>query len=139
MELLLNLAWILLALPAYWLWRRSFATRAQGRLGSMQCLLALGCLLVLLFPVVSATDDLHAMRAEMEESSPGKRGVRQAAGEKSSVWHSRWQHLPALVAARASFVFVGEGWQELVTASISLPVPPSIFRASRAPPSSCLA
>jgi len=44
---------------------------------------ALGCALVLLFPVISATDDMHAMRAEMEESSPGKRGICQAAGEKA--------------------------------------------------------
>ena len=82
MELLLNLAWLLLVLPAYWFWRRSLATRGLGKPSSLQCLLALGCLIVLLFPVISATDDLHAMRAEMEESSPGKRGVRQAAVEQ---------------------------------------------------------
>jgi hypothetical protein len=97
MELLLNLAWLLLALPAYWLWRRSFHTRALGKLGSLQCLLALACLLVLLFPVISATDDLHVMRTEMEESSPGKRSARQAAAEKTSVWNSRWQPQPPLL------------------------------------------
>ena len=63
MELLLNLAWLLLALPAYWLWRGRTSTR---KFSSAQCLLALGCLLVVLFPVVSATDDLRVMRAEME-------------------------------------------------------------------------
>jgi len=73
MELLLNLAWLLLALPAYWLWRRG--TR---RFSSLQCLLALGCMLVLLFPVISASDDLHAMRSEMEDSSVSKRAMRQA-------------------------------------------------------------
>ncbi len=139
MELLLNLAWLLLALPAYWLWRRSFDTRAQGRLGSLQCLLALSCLLVLLFPVVSATDDLHAMRAEMEESSPGKRGVRQAAPEKTSVWHGRWQNLPAVVATSASLGPVSAAWHILLPLSLSLPVAPLIFRASRAPPCSHLA
>jgi hypothetical protein len=134
MELLLNLTWLLLALPAYWLWRRSFHTRALGKLGSLQCLLALACLLVLLFPVISATDDLHAMRTEMEESSPGKRGARQAAGEKASLWHSRWQTLPAVVAARTSFALVAEGRHEFFPVPQSQLAPPSVLRASRAPP-----
>lgn len=139
MELLLNLAWILLALPAYWLWRRSFATRAQGRLSSLQCLLALTCLLVLLFPVISATDDLHAMRAEMEESSPGKRSARQSAGEKNSVWHSRWQNLPAVLSAQISFKLIAEGRHEAVSVPQSEPRAPLVLRASRAPPCSLLA
>jgi|SRR5579863_3761528 len=139
MELLLNLAWLLLALPAWWLWRQSSRTRAAGKLSSMQCLLALGCLLVLLFPVISATDDVHAMRAEMEESSPGKRGARQAAGEKSSMWHSRWQNLPAVVATPASVGLIAEGRHELFSPSLSEPVAPPVLRASRAPPCSLLA
>jgi hypothetical protein len=139
MELLLNLTWVLLAVPAYWLWRRSFSTRAQGRLGSLQCLLSLACLLVLLFPVISATDDLHAMRTEMEESSPGKRGARQAAGEKTSVWHSRWQTLPAVVTATASFALLVEGRHQSFSVPQSEPAAPVVFRASRAPPHSRLA
>lgn len=139
MELLLNLAWLLLALPAFWLWRRSFRTRARGSCSSLQCLLALGCLLVLLFPVISATDDLHAMRAEMEESSPGKRSARQAAGEKASTWHNRWQSLPAVVAASHSLDLIAEGRHEHFSFPQSEPVAPPVFRASRAPPCSLLA
>jgi len=134
MELLLNLTWLLLALPAYWLWRRSFHTRALGKLGSLQCLLALACLLVLLFPVISATDDLHAMRTEMEESSPGKRSARQAAGEKTSVWHSGWQTLPAVVPAPASFGLLAEGQHESFSVPQSESAGPVVLRASRAPP-----
>jgi hypothetical protein len=139
MELLLNLAWLLLALPAYWLWRRSFHTRALGKLGSLQCLLALACLLVLLFPVISATDDLHVMRTEMEESSPGKRSARQAAAEKTSVWNSRWQTLPAVVAATATFALPAEGRHESFSVPQSEPAAPVVLRASRAPPCSLLA
>ena len=139
MELLLNLAWLLLALPAYWLWRRSFHTRALGKLGSLQCLLALACLLVLLFPVISATDDLHVMRTEMEESSPGKRNARQAAAEKTSVWNSRWQTLPAVVAATATFALPAEGRHEAFSVPQSEPAAPVVLRASRAPPCSLLA
>jgi hypothetical protein len=139
MELLLNLAWLLLALPAYWLWRRSFHTRALGKLGSLQCLLALACLLILLFPVISATDDLHVMRTEMEESSPGKRSARQAAVEKTSVWNSRWQTLPAVVAATAIFALPAEGRHQSFSVPQSEPAAPVVLRASRAPPCSLLA
>src|ERR1039458_3184769 len=94
MELLLNLLWLLLALPAYWLWRRS-----AHKFSSLQCLLALGCTLVLLFPVISASDDLHAMQAEMEDSSTSKRTVRQAGSDKNLAWLNRLQGPPAMVAS----------------------------------------
>jgi hypothetical protein len=87
MELLLNLAWLLLALPAYWLWH----ARRTSQKSSLQCVLSLACLLVVLFPVISATDDMQAMRAEMEESSSSRRSLRQTnSSEKSllSGWHS---------------------------------------------------
>jgi hypothetical protein len=84
MELLLNLAWLLLALPAYWLWRASRTAPAARRFNSAQCLLSLGCLLVILFPVISATDDLRAMRSEMEESPAGKRSICLKTAEKGS-------------------------------------------------------
>jgi hypothetical protein len=68
MELLLNLVWLLLAFPAFWIWRI-----AKDRPGPSQqsryCWLTLACILILLFPVVSATDDLQAVRPEMEEAS----------------------------------------------------------------------
>ena len=97
MELLLNLAWLLLALPAYWLWRDSKCARGRC-FASIQILLTLGCMLVILFPVISASDDLVARRAEMEESSSSKRSVCQKTGEKGSApkWHS--QPLAALTS-----------------------------------------
>ena len=97
MELLLNLAWLLLALPAFWLWRDSRSVPRGRRFTALQCLLALGCMLVVLFPIVSATDDLRAMRNEMEESPASKRTIRQATHEK--VWPGSGtirQHWPRL-------------------------------------------
>jgi hypothetical protein len=88
MELLLNLLWLTLALPALWVWRRA-PEEACGSptVQQLRAFLILSCLLVLLFPVVSATDDLHAMQQEMEESSPSKRTVRQSAGNSfASAW-----------------------------------------------------
>jgi len=66
MESLLNLCWLLLMVPAlaFWLPKRRLRN-------SVQLAVVLVCLLVLLFPVISATDDLNAMRQETEESSLG--------------------------------------------------------------------
>jgi hypothetical protein len=72
MELFLNLCWLSLLLPAYLLWRqRTLAAskeRHHGQVSPLIFVCVLGCALVLLFPVISASDDLHAMRPEMEES-----------------------------------------------------------------------
>jgi hypothetical protein len=137
MELLLNLAWVLLALPAYWLWRSAEAR--QGRkVTSLQCVLALGCALVLLFPVISASDDLHAMRAEMEESAGNKRAMRQAASDKYSGWVSRLQGPPAMVAS-AVWLFAPQAGRFEVLFSCSAPIARlSGLHAGRAPPSSLL-
>src|ERR1700733_7240657 len=101
MELLLNLAWMFLALPAFWLWRRGGDARVARRVTALQCLLALGSAGVLLFPVISATDDLHAMRAEMEESATNKRTVLHTGSEKHSTWVNRLQGPPVLMASIA--------------------------------------
>ena len=73
MELLLNLCWLLLMGPGVYLWLRQ---RRQAK-PVLQFSIALACLLFLLFPVISATDDLHAMRQEMEEPGPSKRALKQ--------------------------------------------------------------
>lgn len=67
MELLLNLAWLLLMVPAFLLWRSSRS--GSGAHKSSFVLLVLACTLTILFPVVSASDDIQAMRPEIEEAS----------------------------------------------------------------------
>jgi hypothetical protein len=138
MELLLNLAWILLALPAYWLWRRDAEARPGRGVSSLQCLLALGCVLVLLFPVISASDDLHAMRAEMEDSSVSKRAVRQAGSEKNSAWVNRLQGPPAAVANAVRLVAPEAGLLEVSVTCVSPVARPCVFHGGRAPPFSLL-
>ena len=134
MELLLNLAWLLLVLPAYGIWRQGAVAKRQNRFNSLQSLLALGCLLVLLFPIISATDDLHAMRAEMEEPGTSKRSVRQASPDKFSVKVSRMHHSPAILQNAIPFALSCDSWREsVITSSSPLPAP-SLLRAGRAPP-----
>ena len=86
MELVLNLLWLTLALPAALILRHRPMSGNSGSLCRCRAFLLLGCVLVLLFPVVSASDDLCALRQEMEESRPVKRVVKQAPAPKSPVW-----------------------------------------------------
>jgi hypothetical protein len=138
MELLLNLAWVLMALPAYWLWRRGAEERRARRLSPLQCLLALGCVLVLLFPVISASDDLHAMRAEMEDSSISKRTVRQAGSDRNSAWVNRLQVPPAGMASAAGLAAPEVGRLEVSVALVRPLARPCVFHGGRAPPFSLL-
>jgi hypothetical protein len=131
MELLLNLTWLLLALPAYLLWRDCRSTNAR-RFTAVQCLLALGCMLVILFPVISATDDLRAMRAEMEESPISKRSIGQSSGERLSA--SRSQAQPALAVTAYSPVLFEQGWHVVTAVLLATPASPAFVRSGRAPP-----
>jgi hypothetical protein len=72
MELLLNLFWMSLLLPAYLLWQWR-ASSSRSTRGSIVFICTLGCVLVLLFPVISASDDLHSIGQAMEESDRGFR------------------------------------------------------------------
>jgi len=87
MELLLNILWLTLAVPAVLIWRRqSTCARNSGKQCRSRSLVLLGCLLALLFPVVSASDDLHPISAEIEESGPFKRAVKQSPGVKAPAY-----------------------------------------------------
>ena len=137
MELLLNLAWLLLALPAYWLWRDSTSAHHARRIASIQILLTLGCMLVILFPVVSASDDLVAMRTEMEEHPASKRSVCQKGGEKAS--SAKWHSQP-LVAVVSEVSIAHESARCVVPIHLLLtPESHRIDLPARAPPVSVLA
>jgi hypothetical protein len=139
MELLLNLAWLLLAIPAYWLWRRSMPANRRHGFSSLQCLLALGCALVILFPVISATDDLHAMRAEMEESPVSKRSIQRGSSDKNPISHPRLQSPPALLTSAVPLLAVTEFPASSLQKISFLPIAPPVASAGRAPPARSLA
>jgi hypothetical protein len=130
MELLLNLAWLLLALPAWWMWRSG--GHAHNKFSSQQRLLTLGCLLVVLFPVISATDDLHVMRAEIEESPAGKRDFRSFTGEKASPWSLRVQP-SAILDASYPFIVGSEAYEPMPD-FLTSPHATPVLHVGRAPP-----
>jgi hypothetical protein len=139
MELLLNLLWLTLALPALWMWRReSVFTQGHCRFDRVRPFVILSCILMLLFPVVSATDDLHAMRQELEESGPSKRMVKQIAGEKPLPWLSTPGTLPALIFPVQYCPNHEACGQVLVTSTILPKQAHFTKRVSRGPPSVCL-
>ena len=78
MELLLNVVWIGLGLAFFAvLLRKRGRWYLVSRVPYVTALLALTCVLVLLFPVVSASDDLHPSQAMFEDAS--KRSQRFAS------------------------------------------------------------
>jgi hypothetical protein len=135
MELLLNLLWLTLALPAIWMWRHHSVCAKDCRcFGGIRSFVLFGCVLMLLFPVISATDDLHAMRQEIEESSPSKRVVKQAVSDKSVARFSNAGTLPALILP-ASCGRDDEVCGQVLIAPVRLPEQRRLGKSSsRAPP-----
>jgi hypothetical protein len=94
--------------------------------------MALACALVVLFPVISATDDLHAMRAEMEESPISKRTVSHKNIGKSFSWKSHSQ--VALIVAAVWLAPLHETRNSIRAAGLFSPAPNITSPTSRGPP-----
>jgi hypothetical protein len=71
MEFFLNIAWLLLAAGMIVLWLRTDSRSGTDR--RMQ-IVALGVLLLILFPVISVTDDLQAQQNPAETDCCQRRG-----------------------------------------------------------------
>jgi hypothetical protein len=118
MELVLNLAWILQAALMFCLWLR-FAPRTgpnQRNLDRRRQFVALTLLLLILFPVISVTDDLQAIQNAVETDSSLRRD--HIAVNPHSIFH--------MVAALPlpAFAELSLGAPRLA-ATRSLPVPMS--------------
>lgn len=87
MELVLNLAWALLAALMFGLWMR-FAEGAGANRRTQ--LLALAVLLLTFFPVISVTDDIQAFQ------NPAETDCCQRRDHACSTPHSIFPHVPAL-------------------------------------------
>jgi hypothetical protein len=90
-------------------------------------------MLVILFPVISATDDLRAMQNEMEESPASKRTIGQAGVDRVSA--SRSQTAPALVSNASSAIVSDQDWQQPPAVEFPVSAPHAMDRPARAPPS----
>jgi hypothetical protein len=77
MELLLNAVWLLLSMATVGVLLRH-CLRTHGRL-ALRGIVVTACALVLLFPVISITDDLHAEQMPMEDASATSKKLLKAA------------------------------------------------------------
>jgi len=133
MELVLNLVWVLLAALAFGRW-----SRARHPVSARSHLIALACMLALLFPVISATDDLHAMRPEIEDSASNKRLKQAAVGKALG---QQITHNPAALLV-AAFGVLRPGESSRVVTPIYAPsfsACSCMVKSSRAPPRSEIA
>lgn len=73
MELLLNLAWVAVGLGMVCLWLRCAPQAGGERLSRRRQFIALSLLILLLFPVISVTDDLLAAENPAETDSVQRR------------------------------------------------------------------
>lgn len=72
MELALNLCWLAVVVGVYFLWLRRprFRGRSlQSRREGVGAMLVLACILVLIFPIISVSDDVRAACEFLEEPS----------------------------------------------------------------------
>jgi hypothetical protein len=100
MELILNFAWMMLALTGAGLWMRH--ARRNGVTPRMQAV-ALLMLMVVLLPVISVTDDLQALQNPAELDCCAR---RHHAGTALQPIFPVVAALPSMAVAEASFSFL---------------------------------
>ncbi len=135
MEVLLNAFWLLVAIGAFLFWRpekyRNTPT-AHDR-NTTFGVLALACALVLLFPVISLTDDLNAEQIPLEDSSRTVMKARSLAQEGLRVGKSLFMALATTVPSSADPLHVLSGSAVLVEIRFRCLAPISAHDG-RAPP-----
>lgn len=81
MEATLNLLWLVIALAAVWRWRFRWSVSREDRKHSLKIeAAAMVCVLALLFPVISLTDDLHPETVAVDAASGKRTACLMAAG-----------------------------------------------------------
>lgn len=101
LEFFLNLCWLLLAVPAYRLWHDR-----TDRYSPIHHLVALVCLIALLFPSISASDDLRMIRAATEEPAVLKNLEARGNREKSDLLPRFIHLLSGVTGFTAPLLFV---------------------------------
>src|SRR5271165_1224517 len=134
MEFVLNLVWVTFALSAICAFLRNRRTGAWTPHVSFSCaFLALACALVLLFPVVSASDDLHPTQAVLEDTMKRVAQFVAPAQHLQIQWGSGI--LPLLCAMNLGFALVLLRTLRPISPEARVIVRERTPRAGRAPPS----
>ncbi len=131
MEVALNVLWLLLGVAAFgfWLCRNRRGLRMPVLLRELP---ALACLVILLFPVLSMTDDLHFHEFAMEDAAGTyKKALSPTDFHKSSLHVSHLQAVVLVAAANPPQETLGLVSAEPIPSLQSLPAP---YTRGRAPP-----
>jgi hypothetical protein len=136
-EAVLNALWLILAIASFGLLFRSFvkpsADRSRGP-NRFQCVVALVCVLAILFPVISLTDDLHDMQAAVEDpSSSGVTVKKFGVNRQLTPTHAQHQLLFIVSLLHVTVVVAAFGYTPIwrtVLSSSGL----SLNNFGRAPP-----
>lgn len=100
LELFLNVAWGLIAAATFVVWVRHKAALRQNGARILRIeLCALCCALALLFPAISATDDLHAAQLALETSDQSHKFLKRINRINASAGGDWLHSLPALLLA----------------------------------------
>lgn len=103
MELLLNVTWAALALGAVLAFLSRGHSATDVRPGAhLKSLIALASIICLLFPIVSASDDLHPTQAVLEDATKRIQRTIVPVHLLNSP-HIVWLWLPALLSLALSF------------------------------------
>lgn len=137
MELALNLFWLVLAVASVALWYRSRRRSPSHRHPSLRSFLSLGCVLALLFPVISLTDDLHGEQIALEDSKSPQRILKGLGAGEAPCSFGKFTDIPAHISCPARVAGAGR----YVTQVLPSHLPPRGFARTlvsegRAPPSS---
>jgi hypothetical protein len=109
MELILNVAWLTIAVACYALLVQRMAKgdpEYACEPGRFRAVLALSCALLILFPVISLSDDLQEMQAAVVEPSPARFTMKRAGVNGPSNPEKNQHQLPFVIS---QFV-IAIGW-----------------------------
>lgn len=105
MELALNLVWAVIAVVSYSLlfcYDASRGTKFNRRPSRSQSVVALTCVLAIVFPIISLSDDLQEMQATLEETSTSVLAIKKSV-VTLSLDHQRTLHrIPFLLTSNAT-------------------------------------
>jgi hypothetical protein len=139
MELALNLFWVVLSLLALRHWVVRAREAGQRRSDLLRGVVVLSCILLLLFPIISVTDDLHASSELAEDWTTFARKSKAWASqfdELASIQHVNHVALACVVALTAP-TLARIGWVEISDEAAPQYAALSV-RSGRAPPTALL-
>jgi hypothetical protein len=137
METILNLVWLAVTLAALWLWRFRWkgARRKPGHDVRLEAV-AMVCVLALLFPVISLTDDLHPEVIPAEAASSKRALCLLQAKQTHGGTHAGTNQHFLFACLRESLTPGKLEFSCLVLLlPVSQPLSGSSVRSGRAPPS----